>query len=167
MLYFSHRGAEEALVIGSTKLNKLMFYADFRAYAELGEPITGARYQKLDQGPAPRALLPMRQQLLVDGVVEYRAKGEDDLNDVLVPLGDPPGMDNFTGLEMKIVDDVFDENRELNARAISDDSHKRSVGWQAVDLHQDIPYESVYMTGTSASDWVIRRGRELAAKYGW
>src|SRR5688572_20552652 len=64
ILYFSRRGLEEGLVIGSTKLNKLLFFSDFRAYAKLGQAITGARYQKLGWGPAPRALLPVRGELI-------------------------------------------------------------------------------------------------------
>src|SRR5688572_2425660 len=81
MLYFSQRGLDEGLVIGSTKLNKLLFFTDFRAYAELGKPITGARYQKLTHGPAARALLPMRDELLRDDEVRFRERPVDDLND--------------------------------------------------------------------------------------
>ena len=66
MLYFSQRGLDEGLVIGSTKLNKLLFFTDFRAYAELGSPVTGATYQRLQWGPAARQLLPMRDEMLRD-----------------------------------------------------------------------------------------------------
>ena len=39
---------------GDVKLNKLLFFSDFLAYTNLGQPITGAEYQKLDFGPARR-----------------------------------------------------------------------------------------------------------------
>lgn len=42
---------------GAVKLNKILYYADFRAYRELGRPISGAAYRKLSEGPAPRQLL--------------------------------------------------------------------------------------------------------------
>src|SRR5437660_6974881 len=32
---------------GATKLNKILYFSDFLAYAELGEPITGFEYQRL------------------------------------------------------------------------------------------------------------------------
>src|SRR3954469_19633300 len=82
MLYFSQRGLDDGLVIGSTKLNKLLFFADFRAFSEIGQPITGARYQKLEWGPAARELLPIRDELLKDGEAELRSEGKAD---VLVP----------------------------------------------------------------------------------
>src|SRR5687767_6704193 len=89
ILYFSQRGIDEGLVIGSTKLNKLLFFTDFRAYLELGEPVTGATYQKLEKGPAARQMLPMLNQMLGDKEVRYRGRTDDDLNDVLIPISKP------------------------------------------------------------------------------
>lgn len=43
---------------GATKANKVMFFAEYANMRLTGRPITGARYQKLKQGPAPRRLLP-------------------------------------------------------------------------------------------------------------
>lgn len=167
MLYFSQRGIDEGLVIGSTKLNKLLFFTDFRAYAELGEPITGARYQKLSHGPAARELLPMRTEMLKDREVRFRERPVDDLNDVLVPISQP----NVTAVlfddERKIADEVFDELRPYNATATSDYSHHRSAGWKVVDLREDIPYESAFVLTDPPPAEAIELGRELAAKYGW
>jgi len=36
---------------GSTKLNKILFYADFLYYAKHGTSITGQEYMRLDKGP--------------------------------------------------------------------------------------------------------------------
>lgn len=47
---------------GATKLNKILFYSDFIAYAKLGKSITGEKYQKLPLGPAPKYLLPVRKK---------------------------------------------------------------------------------------------------------
>jgi hypothetical protein len=38
---------------GATKINKIVFYADFAAVRSQGYPITGVEYQKLENGPAP------------------------------------------------------------------------------------------------------------------
>ena len=43
---------------GATKLNKILYFADFLAYAESGEPITGMEYRENLNGPARRRLLP-------------------------------------------------------------------------------------------------------------
>lgn len=39
----------------STKLNKILYFCDFAHVRRTGDPITGFEYQKLPQGPAPRA----------------------------------------------------------------------------------------------------------------
>lgn len=40
--------------VRATKLNKTLYFADFLAYAELGQPITGMDYQKLPNWTAAR-----------------------------------------------------------------------------------------------------------------
>ncbi|HZT45621.1 MAG TPA: Panacea domain-containing protein [Gaiellaceae bacterium] len=167
ILYFSKRGLEEGLVIGSTKLNKLLFFTDFRAYAELGSPVTGATYQKLQFGPAARELLPMRDELLKDQEIRFRDQASDDLNDVLVPLSKPKVNEVLSDAERKIADDVFEELRPFNATAVSDYSHLKSAGWNVVDFKDDIPYESAFVVTDPPPAEAIQLGRELAAKFGW
>jgi Protein of unknown function (DUF4065) len=167
ILYFSKRGIDENLVIGSTKLNKLLFFTDFRAFAELGQPVTGARYQKLERGPAARQLVPMRDQMLGDQEVRYRGRADDDLNDVLVPISEPHLDEVLSDEERRIADEVFEELRPYNATAISDYSHLKSAGWNVVELKEDIPYESAFVITDPPTQEAIDRGRKLAAKYGW
>ena len=66
MLYIGEQMADDPL-FGATVLNKVLFFADSLAYLTLGQPITGAVYQKLEYGPAPRRLLPEQQRLIDDG----------------------------------------------------------------------------------------------------
>ncbi len=54
---------------GATKLNKILFFADF-AHVRRGAPITGAEYQKLEHGPAARRLRPVRDRLIANGDAE-------------------------------------------------------------------------------------------------
>jgi uncharacterized phage-associated protein len=166
VLYFSQRGLEEGLVIGSTKLNKLLFFTDMRAYTELGAPVTGARYQRLQFGPAARAMLPVRNEL----VEAERAvlKGDDpaDWNDVIVPH-EAPDMSRFSQDELRIADEVFEEMRAYNATAISDYSHLKSAGWMVMEDGEDIPYEAAFVLTDPAPPEAVQLGRELAARYGW
>jgi hypothetical protein len=166
MLYFSQRGVDERLVIGSTKLNKLLFFSDMRAYAELGQPITGARYQKLPFGPAARAMLPVREEMVEEGVVEFE-HDDDSLTDVLTPVERPDVEGVFTEDELRIADAVFEEMRSMNARAVSDYSHLKSAGWNVVDEGEDIPWESAFVSTDAAPDEAIELGRKLAAEYNW
>ena len=166
MLYFSKRGLDEGLVIGSTKLNKLLFFTDFRAFAELGSPVTGATYQKLQWGPAARQLLPMRDEMLRDGEVRFRDRSDDDLNDVLVPIS-APDISALSDDERRIADEVFEELRPYNATASSDYSHLKAAGWKVVDIRDDIPYESAFVITDPPPAEAIELGRELASRYGW
>lgn len=166
MLYFSQRGLNEGLAVGSTKLNKLLFFADFRSYERRGAPITGARYQKLKWGPAARALLPLRNELIAAHEAEFRAGSEEDLNDVLLPVGQPSLL-NLSEEDRRIADEVFDELRPYTAVGASDYSHLKSAGWKVVELQEDIPYESAFVTTDPPPSEAIALGRELAARHGW
>lgn len=66
ILYIAEE-CEDDEKFGAVKLNKILYYADFQAYRELGRSITGATYQHLPEGPAPRELLPARHELVEDG----------------------------------------------------------------------------------------------------
>lgn len=167
VLYFSKRGQDAGLVIGATKLNKLLFFSDFSAYWSLGEPISGARYQKLERGPAAREFVPMRNEMLAHGEVQWKAKQETELDDVLLPISTPDPASVFSREELAVMDKVFEELRPFNAEAVSDYSHHRSAGWQLVEEREDIPYESAFVSTDPAPPEAIELGRELAARYGW
>jgi hypothetical protein len=165
VLYFSKRGADEGLVIGSTKLNKLLFFTDFRAYAETGNPITGARYQRLEHGPAARAMLPVRNEMVEElGEAHFEERGPEDWNAVLVPDVEPD-MSLFDDDELRIADAVFDELREFNAKDVSDFAHYRSAGWRVMEDGEDIPYESALCSTDPAPSEAIELGRQLASVY--
>lgn len=163
VLYFSKRGADEGLVIGSTKLNKLLFFTDFRAYAETGAPVTGARYQRLEFGPAARAMLPVRTEM-VEELHEAHFQDRADDADVLVPDTDPD-LSLFSEDELRIAGAVFEELREFNAQGISDYAHYRSAGWRVMDDGEDIPYESALCSTDPAPPEAIELGRQLASVY--
>ena len=63
--------SQDDRAFGATKLNNLLYFSDFQAYGALERSITGATYQRLDHGPAPRELLatiPLRSEPWVTGM---------------------------------------------------------------------------------------------------
>src|SRR5439155_9187006 len=54
---------------GAVKLNKILFFADFLMYLKRGNSITEQVYFAIDEGPAPRRLLPIRDGLISSGAV--------------------------------------------------------------------------------------------------
>src|SRR5262245_61954489 len=65
IVFFAHESAGDTF-FGSTKLNKLLFIADFLAYGYLGKSITGTTYIHQDHGPtpAPRQFMQARENLI-------------------------------------------------------------------------------------------------------
>lgn len=59
LLYVSQQLADEPSA-GSIKINKLLYFAEQTHMRTTGRPITGADYQRLEHGPAPRRLVPVR-----------------------------------------------------------------------------------------------------------
>lgn len=166
MLYIAQQ-MENDLTFGATVLNKVMFFSDFLAYRVLGEPITGATYQKLDYGPAPRRLLPEQQRLTDEGraVVQARLRGAKTQRR-LVAL-DKPDLDLFRGSEIALVDQVIAALQGYGAAGVSELPHKASVGWLAVELHDDIPYGTIFLSPPKdATPSQVDRARELVGVHG-
>ena len=160
VLYVSQKCASDPK-FGATKLNKILFYADFFAYGNTGNPITGFRYQKLPNGPAPRRLLPVRGQMVAEGELGIQEvplrSGRKQKRTVNLR---PPDLSVFRGDEIALVDDVIDALRDADAEACSEVSH-RMVGWLVAKDREDIPYSTVFLSNAPLSEEEIQRGREL------
>lgn len=161
ILLIATESAEDAT--GDIYLNKVLFFSDALALQRLGRPITGARYQKLPLGPAMRALLPIREEMVQDGDLNVVMIGKQR---VTVACRDPD-LSVFSANEIKLVREVMDEYRDAPAIAISDLSHFRSPGWNLVDEREDIPLESQLISTEAIPDGMKERGRALAARFGW
>jgi hypothetical protein len=129
---------------GATKLNKVLFFADFTHVRRRGRPITGAEYQKLPHGPAPRRLLPVRARLLRDGQVELvrdQFLGREVHR--LVPRR-PADLSVFTDDERETVDLVLSDLAGMTAAQVSELSHEEP-GWRLVDEGETIPYAAALL----------------------
>ncbi|HLG36700.1 MAG TPA: type II toxin-antitoxin system antitoxin SocA domain-containing protein, partial [Nitrososphaera sp.] len=66
ILYISLK-SKRSKTFGAIKLNKILFFSDQKAYVEMGRSITGQEYQALKQGPCPRRMKPVQDQLVQGG----------------------------------------------------------------------------------------------------
>lgn len=62
--------SEDDPEFGLSKLTKLLYYADFDAYLEYGQPITGTSYLHFPHGPHPENWYQIREQMEQRGEVE-------------------------------------------------------------------------------------------------
>lgn len=124
---------------GLTKLNKILFYADFAAYVCLGESITGEIYQHLPHGPAPRRMRPTLDNMQANQDIVVKPCNYFD-HDLQKPLAlRQPVLRDFSGEQIAIVDGVLRTLRDKNASDVSEMSH-RFDGWKLTAVGEDIPY---------------------------
>lgn len=153
---------------GMTKLNKILYFSDFLWYKQTGKPITGIEYMRLENGPAPKRMVPVREQMIVnqdidiikrsfpDGRVQHRivAKEEADLNRY------------FSAAQIALVDEVIRILWDANAGETSDVSH--GIAWYVFDTDKEpIPYEAALLSDERITANDIERTGELAKQYGW
>ncbi len=147
LICYIAKQSEDDPAFGSIKLNKILFYADFAAYRDLGQPITGACYQKLREGPAPRELLAARDELIDSGDVhlEERPYFTGVQKRLAVSGRRVPDRELFEPAEVEIVDSVIRAFYGKTAREVSDFSH-REPGWALAEDRETIPYETAWLS---------------------
>lgn len=164
ILYVSQKCANDPR-FGAVKLNKILYFSDFLSYAYYGEAITGVEYFKLEHGPAPRRLLPVREQMRQDGELGIQE----------LPVGSrierrpvnlrSPRLELFTAREISLVDSVIEFLSGHSGSTVSHLSHKMP-GWKAARLQETIPYETVFMSEEALTEADIDRGIDVAVEYG-
>lgn len=161
LLYVAAR-LQEDISGGATKLNKVLFFADFAHVRRTGQPISGAVYQKLEHGPAARRLFAVRQELVDSGAAELR---EDEFlgyrQHRLVPKR-AADVSVFSVAEIETIDKVLADLEGLNARQVSDLSHEEA-GWRLVDFGDTIPYEAALVGARQVSTPTAQRLQHQAA----
>lgn len=152
---------------GATKLNKILFFAEFTHLRRHHQVISGCEFQKLDHGPAPRQLLPVRHQLIESGAA--RLVEEDFLGRLqhrLVPIREA-NLDVFTEEELQSIDDVLIQLAGMTGTQVSEPSHQEP-GWRLTEVGETIPFSTAFLdyqqvqTPTSA-----RLSKSVAKRYGF
>ena len=130
---------------GAIKLNKILFYSDFSAYAKTGSPITGAEYGKYEHGPAPKRMKLIKRDLETSGdTYEYRVDITDIHHQRRLLACRKAREDLFTREELTIVDHIIETLWGKTATEVSQDSH-RFAGWKHAKLGDAIPYTTVFL----------------------
>jgi putative zinc finger/helix-turn-helix YgiT family protein len=124
-----------------TKLNKLLWYADFQAFRENTVSLSGVRYAHLPHGPAPHNYDTLLAGLTdIEGVLrsEAASRGAHDW-EVLVSRA-APDYALFTNRELNILTRVAEAFKDTTARAISEASHAED-GYRQTKSGELISYE--------------------------
>jgi putative zinc finger/helix-turn-helix YgiT family protein len=128
-----------------TKLNKLLFYADFKHYEEYAISITGARYAHIPFGPAPDnyeiyygALSSQKAIEFIEEIYPAKRAGEPVVGEIIKAVK-KPDLSLFAASELRVMASVQEDFERYNAREITDLSHKE-VGYQETEDGDTISY---------------------------
>jgi len=144
---------------GAIKLNKLLFRADFTAYAQWGKPLTGVEYFALENGPAPKPMKRLLKMMQAKGDIAIRKKDYFGLEQHRVfPLRQAEL--NFTVDEINLVFRLIQRYWGRSGKSMSDESHE-FLGWVLAKPEETIPYSVALVGGREPTLDEIRRGLEL------
>jgi hypothetical protein len=163
MLYVAEKSASDP-DFGATKLNKILFFSDFLAFARLGQPVTGVDYQRLKWGPAPRRLIPVQKELVESGEAAVIPIARGYTQKRLVALRSA-NLGLFTPDEVALVDSVIELLNGRRAIDVSELSHEWSLAWQSMSDGETIPYETVFWGPPEPSVESAEYARAIAKEY--
>jgi hypothetical protein len=155
-----------ARFFGSTKLNKIIWKADFRSFAARGVPVTGRPYRKRPFGPALHEMLPVHRGMQREGLirVDSRDFGDGFIEDRTIPLIEP----KFVYLlpeDFAFIDEAVKYYWELTGGETSDESH--GPAWRTRKLNDPIPYELAYLNEKPLSLAQTIHIEQLIYEKGW
>jgi putative zinc finger/helix-turn-helix YgiT family protein len=133
ILFFCKNG------VVKTKLNKLLFYADFKHYKEYGVPITGARYAHIPFGPGPDNYEIYFASLNTQKAIQFEEEIYTGYVGENIKAIKEPTLGLFTTSELKIMASVAEHFDKHSASEITKFSHKE-VGYQETENGELISY---------------------------
>lgn len=160
ILHVSQEMADDPY-FGMTKLNKVLWRIDFYAFQARGKPVTGMLYQKLENGPALRMMLPTIHEMEAEGLVARRDEKmtEHHVRKLVIPR-QGADMSLFDDEEKSIIAYAIKVERGKTAAESSRDSH--GPAWEMSELKKDIPYELALISDRQPSALAVRRAKVLA-----
>lgn len=156
---------EDPSRLGATKLNKILWYAETITFLNFGEELTGAKFVKRQFGPAPKAILPILQELeddkalLIKNVSFYGFPKREFISLRSPTLGEP-----FTSDQIAIVDAIIDAVcDEHTAKSIVNLSHDEI--WEMASIGEELPIYTVLAEQGEVTEedvaWADRKIEEI------
>lgn len=165
MVLFVARECAEAEYFGLIKLNKILWRADFEAFAERGVPVTGRQYQRLPLGPAPVEMVPILNELQASNAIRLEERRIVDFAEKRPVALAAPNLRFFSEDDLDYIRASIHHYWRMTGTETSDDSH--GVAWSTRDDGVAMPYESAYLSNEPLDTMQKARLLELAAKNGW
>ena len=108
MLYIAEKCADDA-DFNVTRLNKILFFADFQAYAAYSKSISGAEYIALPYGPAPKGADEIRKEMVKRKWLFQRHPPKYSKKRTRLVARREPDLSLFTANDIAILDEVIEQ----------------------------------------------------------
>lgn len=156
----------EAPRFGLVKLNKILWRADYSAFAERGRPVTGRAYQRLKWGPAPVEMKPLLREMFEAHDISYSDTdfGDDKVESRVIPEV-PVDVRVFPAEDLRFVDRAISYYWDKTGTEASDDSH--GVAWKTREDGDPMPYELAFLSDRKLEGRQLTRLVEMATAQGW
>jgi hypothetical protein len=126
---------------GATKLNKVLWYSDARAFEAYGKSITGETYVRQKFGPVPRHILPVLDELQKEGSVEAFTERHFDYEVTRYNAHQPADISLFNADELGLIDWWIKHVAEDHtAASISEKSH--DYAWKIAKMGEELPFHA-------------------------
>jgi len=162
ILYIAEKSPKDPR-FGALKLNKILYYSDFIGFRELGHSITGATYQHLSEGPAPKEFLVAVEELEDEEACTYKTKPYFNYSQRRIIPNRPANTNLFKSKELKLVDIVIKELWEFNGTEARNLTHEE-WGWKLTEDGEEIPYRTAWLSAEPLTQEQIANGLRLWKK---
>ena len=129
--------------VGKTVLFKILYFIDFDYYELYEEKITGEQYRKLPLGPGPIHFEEAIKELEDEGKIERFAIPSGNFWQQKFLSLEYPSAELLNRKELQLIGDDIDVYSRMNARRISEFSHK-DIPYKATKDEDIINYEKVF-----------------------
>lgn len=164
ILYLSKKSENDSK-FGSMKLNKLLFFIDFYFYRRTGKSLTGEIYQKIQKGPAPKAMLPLLDEMKSAGELDLIRGSYFGFLQRRPHALREPDLSVFSNAELEIADEVIERFKGHNGTEISKEAYEE-FNIKSFSEKESIPYTIALVDYKGFTpeelEWARENERELA-----
>lgn len=152
---------------GVTKLNKVLFFADFFHYLKYGEPLTGWTYVHDTFGPVPKNIEAIRKKMEKKDIAIAHVQTGEFVRQRVVALREP-NISSIPSEKIATLTQVIGwscGDGSPSARLLSSFSHD-FIGWDVTEMGEEIPYQTIFLENKPKqilTEADIQHGRKIAA----
>lgn len=133
-----------------TKLNKLLFYTDFAHFRNIGQSITGLRYNAIQYGPVP-----LNYDILFGSLanmdiidIEYDMTPFGEIEKILPNPQYKFDASLFTPTELEVMEYIADTFKNTSATEIAEISHREPAWIENINDKRIIPFSYAFRLET-------------------